>query len=73
MACPCCSGCCCCLHGFTFAPLPLSLQQKCPSSTMKCFAAEAKVLVEEWNIPYKLNEKLGIIAWLLLNQVRHSL
>ncbi|KAM9359375.1 interleukin 15, like isoform 3-T3 [Symphorus nematophorus] len=40
--------------------------QKCPSSTMKCFADEIKVLIEEWeNFPYhhfKLDLKLKILS-----------
>ncbi|XP_056231116.1 interleukin 15, like isoform X5 [Seriola aureovittata] len=40
---------------------------KCPSSTFKCFAAEIKVLTDEWktfdNIPkFKLNILLGELA-----------
>ncbi|KAM9359376.1 interleukin 15, like isoform 4-T4 [Symphorus nematophorus] len=39
---------------------------KCPSSTMKCFADEIKVLIEEWeNFPYhhfKLDLKLKILS-----------
>nr|XP_046246073.1 interleukin 15, like isoform X2 [Scatophagus argus] len=43
--------------------------QKCPSSTMKCFADEVKVLIEEWeNFPaggLRLNIKLKKLAKLL--------
>lgn len=40
--------------------------QKCPSTTMNCFADEMKVLTEEWeNFPYRrlrLNLKLKILS-----------
>ncbi|KAM9359374.1 interleukin 15, like isoform 2-T2 [Symphorus nematophorus] len=45
---------------------PIQHFQKCPSSTMKCFADEIKVLIEEWeNFPYhhfKLDLKLKILS-----------
>ncbi|XP_071352851.1 interleukin 15, like isoform X3 [Trachinotus anak] len=55
-----------------YTPNITDYEQKCPSSTVKCFAAEIKVLTEEWNtvrrIPrYKLNILLGELA-ALFNQ-----
>lgn len=54
-----------CGHGLT-ASSALSPQQKCPRSTLMCFAEEAKVLVQEWeDIPINLTRKLKNIARLL--------
>ncbi|XP_076592035.1 interleukin 15, like isoform X2 [Chaetodon auriga] len=49
-----------------YTPTISDYQQKCPSSTMKCFADEVKVLIEEWEtVPYRgfrLNIKLEKLA-----------
>ncbi|XP_070761987.1 interleukin 15, like isoform X2 [Enoplosus armatus] len=44
--------------------------QNCPSSTLKCFADELKVLVEEWETAQgvRLNTELEKLALLLFNQ-----
>ncbi|XP_056231113.1 interleukin 15, like isoform X3 [Seriola aureovittata] len=55
------------LNSRLYTPNLTDYQQKCPSSTFKCFAAEIKVLTDEWktfdNIPkFKLNILLGELA-----------
>lgn len=56
---------CHCGHDLTPFSAP-SPQQKCPRSTLMCFAEEAKVLVQEWeDIPINLTRKLKNIARLL--------
>ncbi|XP_041796936.1 interleukin 15, like isoform X3 [Chelmon rostratus] len=52
-----------------YTPTINDYQQNCPSATMKCFAAEISVLMEEWEtIPYHgfgLDKKLEKLAKLL--------
>ncbi|XP_070685786.1 interleukin 15, like isoform X3 [Pempheris klunzingeri] len=57
-----------------YTPSPEDYEQNCPSSTMKCFADELKVLIQEWETigaihGFRFNTKVEKLAS-LLNQTK---